>query len=131
MKYVLDTHAAIWNLLAPARLGKASGPALLRARPGSLFMSDVTLTEIARHLVTGKISVQGDAERWLDAFAASHVVVPVSPKIAWLAAAYAFPHRDPCDRHILATADALGLPLITVDATLTDAAKKIGVKIIW
>jgi PIN domain nuclease of toxin-antitoxin system len=58
-------------------------------------------------------------------------VHPVTPVIAWKAATYAFAHRDPCDRHILATADALGLPLVTVDRVLTKAARSIGVGVIW
>lgn len=133
MKYVLDTHAIHWNISEPHKLGKVSGPALLRAKHNSLIISDVSLSELARHLFSGKIQVSGDAEIWLENAALGHVVMPVSTRIAWLAASYAFSfeHRDPYDRHILATADVLGLPLITVDYKLTQAAGEVGVKTIW
>jgi PIN domain nuclease of toxin-antitoxin system len=58
-------------------------------------------------------------------------VRPVAPAIAWKAASYTFAHRDPCDRHILATADTLALPLVTVDRALAAAAAIIGVKVVW
>ncbi len=58
-------------------------------------------------------------------------MVPVTAAIADRAADYAFTHRDPCDRHILATADVLGLPLVTVDDTLTKCAASVGVRVVW
>lgn len=95
------------------------------------MISDVTLTEPARLIVRRRLRISGDSEEWLTAFAAAHTAAPVSPRIAWRAAAYSFTHRDPMDRHILATADALKLPLVTVDRELTRAAPKVGVRVIW
>jgi PIN domain nuclease of toxin-antitoxin system len=68
---------------------------------------------------------------WLSAFASGFVVVPVSPAIAHRAAEYTFDHRDPCDRHILATAHILKLPLVTIDVSLTECARSIGVSVLW
>jgi len=68
---------------------------------------------------------------WLEAFALCFAVIPVTPRIAWTATAWAWPHRDPCDRHILATAAVLGVPLITVDRTLTAFAAEAGVAVVW
>ncbi len=131
MKYLLDTHAALWNGLAPVYLGKGAAAALAPLSSADLLISDVTLSEVARLLVAGKIIAQGDPSRWLEAFAAKHTVVPVSARIAWRAGSYAFAHRDPCDRHILATAEALRLPLVTADKELTKAAHSIGVPVVW
>ncbi|WP_052362338.1 type II toxin-antitoxin system VapC family toxin [Geminisphaera colitermitum] len=133
MKYVLDTHAIHWNISEPDKLGELAGPILLRARHTALVISDVSLSELARHLVAGNIAVNENHETWLETVARGHVVIPVSARIALLAASYAFTfvHKDPYDRHILATAHMLKLPLITVDATLTKAAAEIGVKVIW
>lgn len=131
MRYLLDTHAALWNALAPVYLGSAAAKALAPLTSAELLISDVTLSEVARLLVAGKVIAQGDPARWLATFAAKHTVVPVSADIAWKAAAYAFAHRDPCDRHILATADVLGLPFVTADKELTKAARGAGVSVVW
>ena len=75
--------------------------------------------------------VNGSALAWLETFALGFQVQPVTPAIAWKAACYTFAHRDPCDRHILATADSLALPLVTVDRALTASAATAGVKVVW
>ncbi len=131
MKYLLDTHAAIWNAVAPVYLGNNAATALAPLVSSRLLISDVTLSEIARLIVAGKIIAHGDPVRWLESFAERHTVVPVSARIAWTAAAYGFSHRDPCDRHILATADVLGLSFVTADKELTKAARGVGVTVVW
>jgi len=129
---VLDTHAALWTQLAPARLSRAARKALADLPPAAVAMSDVTLTEIARLLRDGRV-VPGAAApgAWLDAFGVCFNVLPVTPRIAWTAAAFDWPHRDPCDRHILATAVVHVLPLMTVDPLITAFAPTVGVEIVW
>jgi len=131
LRYVLDTHAAVWNVLAPGYLGTVAARTLLLAKPSNLLISDVTLSEVARLIVSRKIKPQGNPERWMEAFAALHTVVPVNPVIALTAAAYTFAHKDPCDRHILATAQSLNMPLVTVDNQLTTLAPTVGVRVVW
>ncbi len=98
-----------------------------------LAISDVTLSELARiirdpqkdaYVKTGRLE-------WLAAFASGFTMAPGSPAIAHRAAEYTFAHRDPSDRHILATAHVLNLPLITIDTTLTDCARLVGARVIW
>ena len=131
MKAVLDTHAALYLALGSRALGPSAQRLLSSAPPADLIISDVTLTETARLLNDGCLDVAGPALAWLETFALGFHVQAVVPAIAWKAAAYSFAHRDPCDRHILATADALALPLVTVDRSLTVAAATIGVKVVW
>ena len=128
-RFISQIHP--WNALAPIYLGSTAARALAPLTPTELLISDVTLSEVARLLVAGKVIAQGDSARWLATFAAKYTVVPVSADIAWTAAAYAFAHRDPCDRHILATADVLGLPFVTADKELTKAARGVGVSVVW
>ena len=68
---------------------------------------------------------------WLEVFGLGFTVLPVTPGIAWTAAAFAWSHRDPCDRHILATAVVRGLPLVTIDPEIAAFAPGVGVKIVW
>jgi PIN domain nuclease of toxin-antitoxin system len=131
MRHVLDTHAALWNALAPENLGAKARAALAGLPAQDLLLSDVTLSEIARLIELGKISIPGDELQWMRGFERRHVIVPVDSRIALKAARYTFPHRDPCDRHILATAHVLGLPLVTVDKELTKWAPGETVKVIW
>ena len=131
-RYVLDTHAALWAQLDPARLSRAARAALAGLPPSAVAVSDVTLTETARLLVDGRVvpGVVAPAA-WLDAFGLGFTVLPVTPRIAWTAAAFAWTHRDPCDRHILATAVVRGLPLVTIDPAIAAFASGVGVKIVW
>ncbi len=98
-----------------------------------LVISDVTLSELARIIRDPKKDAYVKTARfdWLSAFASGFTVVQVSPAIAHHAAEYTFEHRDPCDRHILATAQVLGLPLVTLDSPLTECARLVGVSVLW
>ena len=129
--YLLDTHAAIWLQIEPSRLGARASRVLAGAAPHDLHVSDVTLSETARLLRQGRIETMVRPVDWLERFAIGFTVQPVSATIASVAAAFEWEHRDPCDRHILASAAALSLPLITLDSTITAFASKVGVRIVW
>ncbi len=131
MRYVLDTHAAIWLVEDAPQLGGRARAALGKLGSEDLVISDVTLSELARLLQTPKLRVTGDPLFVLEAFAQRFQVQAVSPWIAWRAATYDWAHRDPADRHILATAEFLGLPLVTVDAAITPFAPSVGVAVVW
>jgi PIN domain nuclease of toxin-antitoxin system len=129
--YLLDTHAAIWLQLEPARLGTRARHALAGAAPNELHISDVTLSETARLLWQGKIETAVKPVDWLGRFALGFTILPVSAPIAWAAAGFQWEHRDPCDRHILASAAALSLPLVTLDPKIAAFAPKVGVRTLW
>jgi PIN domain nuclease of toxin-antitoxin system len=133
MKFVLDTHTAVWLTLSPDRLGETARLAVTGVKSTDLVISDVTLSEVARLIRSPKKGVSVDSRRgeWMESFASCFNVQAVTARIADQAADYGFEHRDPCDRHILATAQIIGLPLITVDTTLTKCAKASGVRVIW
>jgi PIN domain nuclease of toxin-antitoxin system len=130
-RFLLDTHAAVWLQLEPTRLGPGARRALARASPADLFISDVTLSETARLLRLGRIETAGRPDAWLERFALGFTSVPVTAPIAWTAAAFVWEHRDPCDRHILASAVVLSLPLVTIDPKMGSFASKVGVQIVW
>jgi len=131
MRYVLDTHAAIWLIEDEPRLGGRARAALGKLGGEDLVISDVTLSELARFLQTKKICVSGDLLFVLEAFAQRFQVQAVSSWIAWRAETYEWTHRDPADRHILETAEFLGLPLVTVDAAITPFTPSAGVAVVW
>jgi PIN domain nuclease of toxin-antitoxin system len=130
-RYLLDTHAAIWLEIEPARLSTSVRVALGRAAPADLYISDITLSETARLLRQGRLTTAADPANWLERFALGFTILPVTAPIAWAAAAFEWEHRDPCDRHILASAVALDLPLVTLDPKISSFAPIVGVRIIW
>ena len=133
MKFVLDTHAALWWAVADQRMGAAAARRMQGMTAADLAISDVTLSELARIIRDPKKDafVKTGSLAWLTAFSSGFTVVPVAAAFADRAADYSFVHRDPCDRHILATADVLGLPLVAVDDTLTRCAASVGVRVVW
>ena len=104
---------------------------LAEAAPDELGISDVTLTELARLLAKGTIRTALPAADWLKAATVGLTVLPVTVDIALRAAFLDWEHRDPCDRHIVATAAEHKLPLLTIDGKMHHLAGVRGLKVIW
>lgn len=131
MSWVLDTHALAWAYLRDPRLSAAASGVVAKARSDELLASDVTLSELARFISDGHLAVLGDAQSWLRGVASHATIVPVSAEVAWRAATLPWEHRDPCDRHIIATALVQEAPLLTVDKRIARAAHSLGLRVIW
>lgn len=131
VKYLLDTHVLDWSQQAITRLTPKVREIIGLAQPGELAVSDVSLSELARHLVSGKIQPNLPIDVWLEAAIANIVVLPVTPAIALRAARLDWDHRDPGDRHIVATAAEHKLPLITIDEKIHALVGVRGLKVIW
>jgi len=136
VKYLLDTHAVDWGFNEDTRLSARARDIIRDAAPHDLAISDVTLSELARHLAHGVIRITLPPEAWLRLAIADLQVLPVTPEIA-LRAAYlnwetgGKPHRDPADRHIVATAIEHRLPLLTCDRQMHALSRVAGLKVIW
>jgi PIN domain nuclease of toxin-antitoxin system len=131
VKFLLDTHVVDWAQLDEHRLSAKVLAIMHDAKPGDLAVSDVTLSELARHLASGKISTRLTPEEWLRAATAGIEVLPVTQEIALQAAFLKWDHRDPCDRHIVATAAEHRLPLLTIDEKMHALVGVRGFKAIW
>lgn len=131
MACLLDTHAALWLAEGSPRLSANALTILRPLRRDDLLLLDVSLSEAARLIHVGKVRLSVPARQGLQLFTAAFTVLPVSPDIAWAAAAFNWTHRDPCDRQIVAAAAVLGVPLVTADATMTAFAASLGVKVVW
>jgi len=128
---LLDTHIALWLDSGDARLRSAT-----RARiddcwrnEGTIFLSAVTVWEIALLLDTGRIELDIPIASWIRRFLERPGIhaVPLNHQAA--ARAYEFSlleHRDPADRLLIATAIELDCPLVTYDERIARFGKRYG-----
>jgi len=131
MKYLLDTHVVDWIQNDVDRLSPKIHSILSEVGPGESAITDVTLTELARHLIAKRIKTPLPPSRWLQFAIVGIRVLPVTPAIALFAAKLDWKHRDPCDRHIVATAVVHKLPLLSIDEKIHDLVGVRGLKVIW
>ena len=126
MKVLLDTHILIYWLGTDLRLSVEQKRVLEQASPENpLWVSDITLWEIATLYNLKRLSFHLPLRDWLEAATAPPLVqrVGISPAIA--AAVAALPssfHRDPADRIIIASAQLLGATLLTYDKQIIQSA---------
>lgn len=126
---VLDTHAWIWWMSDPPRLGKAARRVLSAAK--RVGIPAICCLEVAALAVRGRISLDRPTLDWIqDALALPQVeLIALTPAVAVKAAALppSFP-GDPADRLIVATTLLEAAALVTRD----DRIRRSGtVRTIW
>lgn len=129
---VLDTHAFLWWINDPSTLSKPAIIAIDKAvKLRSVHVSCISSWEIALLVERGRLSLALDVRDWLCRCEALPFLtfVPVSNAIAVESVRLPdFPHADPADRIIAATALSLGAALVTKDDKLRNYPH---VKTIW
>lgn len=128
---VCDTHALIFDALAPDRLGPEAAKSIEKShRAGELACADISLWEIAMLMEKGRLQVDASMEEFITAMitARNITVLPITPAIAAVAASHRVPRGDPADRLIAGTAMVLGSALITKDRRLVGIP---GLPTIW
>ena len=115
MALLLDTHVFAWALVVPARIPGAVRDIISDAP--RVLVSAVSLFEIGQKARRGKWP---DIEPYVDALAdlaaeQGSEMAALGHRAAHLAAAFDWPHRDPFDRLIAATAIDIGAGLVTAD----------------
>ena len=131
MRIICDTHVLLFWADAPNRLGASAQTAIAQGiKDRALACSDISLWEIAMLFAKGRLRQDVDAICYMNDIitAMSLDVLPVTPAIAVLAQSGIFPHKDPADRLIGATALYYKASLITVDQILQTVP---GLKTIW
>ncbi len=118
MRLLLDTHALLWALTAPERLGPKARPAI-EAPDNEVRASAVSAWEIAVKQQLGKLLLPAPAEAWLmPAVQATSIDwIDITPLHAVRVGVLPRHHFDPFDR--LLVAQALdGFVLVTKDAEI-------------
>lgn len=126
MKFILDTHVLVYWLGTEQRLSVEQKEVLGQASPENpLWVSDITLWEIATLHQLKRISLPLPLRDWLEAATAPPLMqrVGISPAVAAAVANLPpfFP-RDPADRIIVASAQLLGATVMTHDRRIIQSA---------
>ncbi|MGC2110681.1 MAG: type II toxin-antitoxin system VapC family toxin [Candidatus Korobacteraceae bacterium] len=117
---LLDTHVLVWMALEPARISKAAMAAIQDARSrGALWISDITLWEIALLVRRGRLQIDQTPDSFLHEISLPVMPKPITATIAGMAVGFPEDYpRDPADRLIGATSRVEGLALVTADSAL-------------
>ena len=57
IRYVLDTHALVWSVLSPQKLGAKATRLIESSGPGELAIPSAAIMELGRLLDAGKIDL--------------------------------------------------------------------------
>jgi PIN domain nuclease of toxin-antitoxin system len=129
---VLDTHVLLWWVNDQSTLSEPARNAInLAVGAKSVQVSSISAWEIAMLVERGRLRLALDVRDWLyrcESLPFLHFM-PVTNAIAVESVRLPdFPHADPADRIIAATALSLGAPLITKDDKLRNYPQ---LKTIW
>ena len=117
MKLLLDTHIWIWSLAEPKQLSQRVQHEL-RDQNNELWLSPVSTWELLLLHAKGRIRLRGNARDWVTRATMYMREAPLTHEIVVAAQELPLPHQDPADRFLAATADVLGLTLVTADHRL-------------
>lgn len=132
MSYLLDTHALLWALFDPSRLGKKAA-ASIRNPDVTVSISVVSFWEISLKYATGKLELSGVVPDDFPAVVrqSGFDVLPIDEADA--ATFHHLPrmaHKDPFDRLIIWQAITHKLQLISHDSAFAEY-RKLGLKVLW
>jgi len=117
LKLLLDTHIWLWTLGEPNRLGHRLRHELKDAH-NELWLSPVSTWEAFLLNAKGRIRLHENPREWLARATARFQEAPLTHEIVLAAQQLPFPHPDPADRFLAATAQVLDLTLVTADERL-------------
>ena len=127
-KILLDTQAFLWITSGDPRLGDAARQAFLEPK-NRLFLSMASLWEMAIKISIGKLALQPDWPRRIDAEMLANGILwlPIEAEHCDAVSNLPFHHRDPFDRLLIAQALVEDLAVLTADPLFSPY----GIKCIW
>lgn len=119
---LLDTHALLWWTDTTKGLTSRARRVIEKERAnGELAISAISVWEVCMLVSSGRLTLRVDIDTWLgDMMAIPFLqVIPIDADIAKTSVFLPnWPHKDPADRFIVATALRLGVPLVTGDSKI-------------
>jgi PIN domain nuclease of toxin-antitoxin system len=127
MRYLLDTHTALWSFDETHRLSECARSVLADVS-AELVVSIASAWEVAIKTSLGRLDFPGGVDRFLENVRRNGIVVlGVSEAALRQVESLPFFHCDPFDRLLVATAIAEGMTLLTAD----DNIRKYAVNWTW
>lgn len=117
MKLLLDTHIWLWSVLEPARLRPSVVHELTQSKD-DLWLSPLSTWEALLLNSKRRLRIDEEVGQWLERARVGLHEAPLTHQIVFAAQQLPFPHRDPVDRFLAATALVLDLTLVTADERL-------------
>jgi PIN domain nuclease of toxin-antitoxin system len=122
LKLLLDTHIWLWSLgdqdkLSQRVLRELSNP------DNDLWLSPISVWEALNLFSKGRFQLDRDIGEWMTEATSRFREAPLTHEIASAAHELPFAHRDPADRFLAATAEVLGLTLVSADDRLLGLGK--------
>ena len=134
MSFVTDTHALVWYLTDDPQLSRRAKRLFESVDDSAAYayVSCITFFELVYLVEKKKLAVDLEQIFTMISSATNYRIEPVCLPI--IEASRKIPRgkvADPWDRLIAATSMHLRLPLVTKDAKLKIAGKKMGVDVVW
>ena len=128
MKAIIDTHALIWAVDDPERLGSEALATIDDSRNEILFSSG-SIWELAIKIGLGKLTLSLPFPTWMNRAVTdlSLTILPITIECADTQSRLDNHHRDPFDRLLVAHALLMSAPLISSDSIFD----RYGVTRIW
>ena len=119
-RVVLDTSALLYWTLSPELLSKPARRAIAKAERDGILASAISLWEIGLKTQRGTLSLGVPFNEYVQRVQRVNALtfVPVDIRVWLRVLDLQWPHRDPADRVIVATAELNGLPLVSSDAEI-------------
>lgn len=117
MKLLLDTHIWLWTLKEPGRLSRRVQREL-QDSSNELWLSPVSVWEALLLHKKGRIRLHQNIREWMFDATEHFREAPLTNEIVVAAYELPFSHQDPADRFLAATAQVVGLTLVTADERL-------------
>jgi PIN domain nuclease of toxin-antitoxin system len=121
LKLLLDTHIWLWSLREPRRLSRLVLQEL-KSASNEVWLSPISTWEALLLRAKGRIVID-DVEELLASSSKELREAPLTHEIVIAAARLPLAHADPADRFLAATAEVLGLTLVTADQRLLGLGK--------
>ena len=127
--YLLDTCVLLW-LASDHRALSATARKVILDDKATLRFSSISALELERLRTVGRITMTVHAEQWLAVLAERYCIQEIRVDAAIAAASIRLPpiHKDPCDRILIATAQANKLAIVTADTIIPSYPK---VHVVW
>ena len=121
MKLLLDTHIWLWSALEPDRISRRIARELA-SQANELWLSPISVWELTFLHRKGRANTPQDIATWVASSIDELRLIeaPITIEVALAVSRLDFPHGDPGDHFLAASAKVFDLTLVTADRNLID-----------